>query len=187
MSGSSAFALLTLKAGPPTAYSVMIVLTRGEESGACADVGGMWSEACAETRLEAWTDFFTQMSLEDPSIPGDFAEAITVDLSRHDPITERDDGGELVHDPTAQVWLDEPGRGALVAFNAGDGDLTSDETQWALDLVLQEPELFGLPNIDGPQEVWGSYWYAGDTTECAVYPHPDHRAIADYLTQVSGL
>ncbi|UJH69697.1 hypothetical protein [Ornithinimicrobium sp. INDO-MA30-4] len=95
------------------------------------------------------------MSLEDPSIPGDFAEAITVDLSRHDPITERDDGGELVHDPTAQVWLDEPGRGALVAFNAGDGDLTSDETQWALDLVLQEPELFGLPNIDGPQEVWG--------------------------------
>ncbi|MBW8172649.1 hypothetical protein K0651_06240 [Ornithinimicrobium sp. Arc0846-15] len=52
-----------------TTFTVMIMLTRGEASGACVDVGGKGSEACADARLSSWVEFFTQMSQHDPTIP----------------------------------------------------------------------------------------------------------------------
>lgn len=166
----------------PDAYKIMVVLTHGEESIYCDAVGGRWSDTCATARLDSWRTFFTRMAQSDASIPGDFGAVNEVDLTDQQPVLERDDDGELVRDPVAQVWLDKSDRGALIAFNSGDGDLTEGETTWAVDLVLNQPDLFGLPDPASDTQAWGAYAYSGSEPGCAQYPNTDHKIVATVLS-----
>lgn len=168
------------------ASTVFVLMTRGEQSGYCDSEigGGRWSQQCSQARIDSWLAFFERMGETDPTIPSDFADPVHVaDLDPQAASPMRDDGGTLVPSTSADVWHDADGRGSLVAFDLGDGDLTTAEVEWAVRAVLDDRETFGI----GDQPVGrmlGAYSYAGDAAGCFPYPHPDHAAVADVLADV---
>lgn len=184
----------------PHRYTVFVLLTEGEQTGFCEPEGyavghqpdvepaaqpvpvGKWSPECSEARLHSWRGFFEDMSAADPSVPGRFEE-----LGRKGPFPadaallcrQDDPGTTCTSDTGAQVWRDTEGRGALVVFNLGDGDLTEDEVTWALSTVRSHREELGL-DTDLPEAavIGASYAHDEDHAEgCFPYPHPDHEAV----------
>lgn len=167
------------------AYTVFIVMTRGEESVHCdsATGGGRWTDSCQEARLDAWVSFVEQMGKSDPSLPSMWPQEPdqVTGLVSSDVVLSRDDDGRSVAPADPLVWLDEQDRGALVAFDLGDGDLTAQEVRWAAQQVVQDPTLFGLHDQQ-PDRVLGAYYYDGHAPGCFEYPRKDHGAVADVIT-----
>lgn len=168
------------------ANTVFVLMTRGEQSGYCdSDVGGgRWTEQCSQARIDSWLSFFAQMGESDPTIPSDLGEPERVeglDASDADPM--RDDGGTLVASTIADVWHDAEGRGSLVAFDLGDGDLTPAEVEWAVRAVLDDRDAFGIGDLPVGRML-GAYSYDGAVDGCFPYPHPDHAAVASTLASV---
>ena len=188
----------------PDDYTVFILLTRGEETGFCnpetyessgyqpgvelpasPEPTGKWTESCEDARLNSFTRYFTDMSAHDPTIPGDFGQPTVAG-----PFPEEgahpcrdDDGVECAHsNATAEVWLDELERGAIVAFDLGDGDLTEAEVVWAVSSVLDDPSLVGVDDSRSSAGVIGTF--ANIDELCTRYPHPDHVAVHDALWTV---
>ncbi|GAA3588968.1 hypothetical protein GCM10022198_10930 [Klugiella xanthotipulae] len=187
------FEAWSLVENSPDNYKVFITVTRGDETGYCTpasqayQVGlekaptpkptDKWTASCDNARLNSWLSFFTDMSKTDPSIPGSWAAGTTVGpFPANGTAISRVDGSTTVTDRSAKVWVDTQGRGAAIAFNLGDGDLTAAEVTWAVKTVRDNRTALGinstLPNwnlvTSFANSVYGS---------CAVYTHPDHRAI----------
>jgi hypothetical protein len=81
------------------------------------------------------------------------------------------------------VWLDGQGRGALVSFNLGDGDLTSHEVAWAVKTVQHNREALGIESTrPNGAIIGGSFFNRGRA--CVSYPNPDHRAVQKALRDV---
>lgn len=169
-------------AGREDTYTVFVLMTRGEQSVYCDSEtgGGRWTDTCVEARLASWTGFFDQMGQHADSLPADFPDepATVTGLDTGDVEIGRDDDGLITVNPDALVWQDADGRGALVAFDLGDGDLTEAEAAWAAGQVVADPGAFGLLERD-PDRVLGAYYYPGDAEGCFPYPHPDHAAVAE--------
>lgn len=179
----------------PDLFKVFIVLSRGEQSSFCdhvdgglqaasgelppaTPVSGRFTESCADSRLASWRSYFTDMATVDPYLPGDFGPVVRtrqfpsngVDVCRID-----NTDGCSIRDLSADVWVDQQGRGVLVSFNLGDGDQTPEEIDWAIDTVLANTAEFSIPNLT-VRGMLGGYSNV-DNPDCAVYDHPDHAAV----------
>lgn len=167
--------------GREDAYTVFVLMTRGEQGSYCDSPtgGGRWTATCADARLASWTGFFAQMGEHDATLPSDLPEEPDAVRGRATAGVQigRDDDGTVTVDTDALVWRDAEGRGALVAFDLGDGDLTEQEATWAVEQVIADPGRFGLLERE-PDRVLGPYYYPGQDPGCFPYPHPDHAAVA---------
>ncbi|GAA1926503.1 hypothetical protein GCM10009775_18370 [Microbacterium aoyamense] len=188
----------------PDEYKIFVSLTRGDETGFCepdiretslqADLGerapdpdppGRWTPECMEARQNSLLGYLTQMSESDPTIPGDFG-AMTeyTDLPAEGVEICHDDDGVRDCDAslrTARVWKDAAGRGAVVFFDLGDGDLTQDEAAWALQTLIANRDTWGLD----PARVGAMIGaFANEGHSCYSYPHPDHVAVHQVLWNV---
>lgn len=182
----------------PDLYSLVVLLTRGEQSGFCEPEGvasgwqeglepapepipdGRFTDACAEARIASFTNFFRDMGQVDDTVPSDFGPArVTAPLPDPERVVCRlDEGEECITNTTVEVLEDARGRGALLIFDLGDGDVTEAEVAWAVHSVLNVfvPEL--LPETTRVAGIIGGY----STPEagfpgCFSYPHPDHLAV----------
>lgn len=177
----------------PANYPVFIVLTRGEETGFCtpggasglqtgrgeaAPVGnpyvGKWTTACKRARLGSWHAFLDSMATMDrelPRAPG-LRGTFTGDGLAGSRAPSRSDEGRVVESRSFRVWANE--KGARVAFDLGDGDLTPEEVTWAIQTVRKNRgSLF--PKLPEYGVIAASYRNADP--RCEIYDHPDHRAV----------
>ena len=186
----------------PDNYKVFITATRGEETSLCepgnynaalqASLGetaqspspaGRWTTSCVAARQESQIRFLTQMSSADASIPGSFGTKATVGpFAANGASLCRSDNGVnscSAAQRTADVWIDSQGRGAVVSFDLGDGDLNAAEVAWTVATVRDNRGALGinssLPNFN----VVGAF--SNTTTACVAYPHVDHRAVHQAL------
>lgn len=182
-----------------SAYTVFVSFTRGEQTWRCepdvyaqtydpllgelpASVApdGRWTASCETARIDSTLGFLTQLGETLPSLPSEFGARQTwvapvdgVVLSRLDDTTVIDDASTA----TVDSWIDAQGRGAVVRFNLGDGDLTSEEVDWALRTLLSSRGELGLNTtlpIDG---IIGPYWSDGQVEGSASYDNGDHEAV----------
>lgn len=188
----------------PDAYTVFIMLTRGEETRFCEpdtyaaegyDEGleppaepqpeGRWTASCTRARLASWVTFMEAMAAEDPGLPGDFADPVTAGpfAAAGTRICRHDDDRELCGQDqrTGKVWVDSSDRGALVSFDLGDGDLTADEVAWALETVRDHREDLGLDTELPESGIIGASFANRDHPDCFAYDHPDHHAVHEAL------
>ena len=191
----------------PDDYKVFILMTRGESTGYCTDIGideavitgailptpfpqGKQTTSCEKARINSWVNYFKDMSAADPTLPGDFGPVFStspfarngVDLAREANV---DAGGGKWVDSQAQVWVDKEGRGALVNFDLGDGDLTPAKVAWAITTVMQQRSYLRLNTTLPNDGIYGAFSNAVSGGGCAVYVHPDHLAVADALRTVN--
>ncbi len=184
----------------PDQYSVIVYLTRGEETGFCEpDIAGTayqpgleapatpepegrWSDSCERARIASALAFFSDMADRDSTVPGDFAEPIVAGPF-DDPrnvVCRVDDGEECnSSNRSASVWADRDGRGAVVFFDLGDGDLSAEEAVWAISVVLHQRAALGLESTPPVAGLVGGF--ANDSSHCFSYPHPDHLAVHEAL------
>lgn len=168
----------------PGTYTVVVSLTRGENTSRCDDLDrylqsdlgerppqprpeSRQSPSCAQARSDSWAAFLTDagsLTREVRLGPGATAEGMAVSDPRW--------GGE------AQVWQGrDSGR---VLLSLPDGALTEGDVVAAVEAVL---ELRGtaLPDLPVERVVLASYWRPTDQetggTGAFVYEHPDHRAV----------
>lgn len=195
-------------ADTPGTFKVFVLMTRGESTYHCEPVGyqlsvlagatpaavtplGMRTASCEQARLASWVGYFTAMSAADPSLPGDFSPPVTTSafpahgaqLSREPRALEHAKPGTATQpfaDTTAQVWTDKQGRGVLIDFDLGDGDLTSAKVTWAMRTVLDNRAEFGIDPALPDDGLVGAYSNLGDSG-CFVYRHGDHAAVAAAL------
>jgi hypothetical protein len=193
----------------PANYTVVISATEGEQTGYCVpsvyrSAGwqkgkeppadpvprGRWTESCAQARIHSWLGFFRDMGKSDPTIPstlryagrkGPFP-ADGTSICREDTLAPARPcrPGDTV-DRRARVWLDTRGRGALVMFDLGDGDLTPAEVTWAVRTVQRHRGALGLDTRLPGREVIGAYANKRDHA-CFIYAHPDHLAVRAALS-----
>jgi hypothetical protein len=158
----------------PANYKVFILMTRGEQTGYCTP---KWTEECADRRVDSLLGYLTDMSAKDPALPGDFENlgergpfpANGVNLTRVDDTS-------YAAKRTAEVFRDRQGRGAVVVFDLGDGDLTEAEAVWAVKTTRDNRGALGLNTTLPNWNLLGTYYnknYAG----CFQYPHPDHYSV----------
>jgi hypothetical protein len=167
----------------PSNYKVFILLTQGEQTAYCGSI--KWTQQCKDERITSWLSYLTQMSQTDTALPGDWDAPRDVTLPARGYSLTVDNGAGLVPASTsARVWADKRGKGAAVVFDLGDGDLTRQEVKWAIESVRDNRAAMGindtLPNWNALGAYWNSY-YPG----CAVYTHPDHRAVHEALWNYS--
>jgi hypothetical protein len=182
-------------------YKIFVVATRGEETNACAPANfgdlqqtnlgelapsptpsGRWTPSCADARMNSMLDYLTAMSAQDPTVPGSWSAprdvgpfpAVGVSLCR-------DDGGTQVcgnAQRSARVWLDTQGRGAVVSWDLGDGDLTQPEVEWALRTTIAERPALGLPHQRVHNIVGG---FANRVYGCYLHGAEDSRSVNQTL------
>lgn len=171
--------------GREDSATVFVLMTRGEESSYCDSEtgGGRWSDTCESERLSSWVGFFEQMGESDETLPADFPDdpETVSGLDAGSARIGRDDDGSTTTGREALAWPDADGRGGLVAFDLGDGDLTAAEVEWAVEQVTEDPGRFGLDE-QAPDRVLGAYTAPDDARDCFPYPHPDHAAVAEAIT-----
>jgi hypothetical protein len=196
------FQMWSLMADTPDEYKIFVSLTGGEETGFCEpeilagalqeDLGeiaptptptGRWTSSCEQARHESLLGYLTQMSEEDPSIPGDFGEPTVFGPLPADGLEVcRDDDGDVRCDEAVRevrVWEDAEGRGAVVFFDLGDGDLTPEEASWAIRSVIDRRGEWGLDAENRVASILGAF--ANVESPCFPYPHPDHIAVHEAL------
>lgn len=142
----------------PGNYQVFALMTQGEASGYCVANGGKGSQECKDKRLASWLGFLTDMSAADPSIPGDWLAPVT-----YQGVT---------------AWVDAQGRGAAVAFDYGDGNLTEAEVVSAMRFITNPANraVLGINATLPNYNMLGSY-YNRSYKGCVTYAHADHYAV----------
>lgn len=151
-------------------YKVFIVATRGESSGYCDDAGFYTPEACKAGRLQMFRNYLTQMSYTDPTIPGSFSWTPSVS-------TYMPSNGVAVSSTRVDVWVDSQGRGAIVAYDLGDGNLTADEVSWAVKTTKNYRTTLGINSYLKNYNLIGAFSNIHNEYGCHIYNHPDHRAV----------
>lgn len=179
---------------------VLIYATRGESTKNCNPDGveyvgmlapvprpeGLGTDSCEKARINATLGFLNGMSTNDSTIPGDFEHygkigplpTLGYQICR----TDFDETScNTVDTLSADVYIDRQGKGTVIMFNGGDGDLTEPEVNWMLKTVRETPEKLGLnPNIRFT-ELIGASFYNSDYPNCFYYAHPDHLAVTNTM------
>ncbi len=190
----------------PDDYTILVSLTRGEETRYCEpenlhealqeDLGevppiptptGKWTAECEKARINSLLGFLESMGNVDSGVPSTFDAPKTV-VPAPEPADETicrvdDDMTECTQaQREAKIWLDTEGRGAVVFFNLGDGDLEVHEVAWALNSLLKNQETW----FDATRPVRSIVGSFASTPEapCYSYPHPDHLAIHEALWNI---
>ncbi|GAB3174899.1 hypothetical protein GCM10027059_47760 [Myceligenerans halotolerans] len=186
-------------------FPVFLVLTRGEQTQFCGRAfakgwqpdlepepstrpTGKWTGECRTARVDSLLSYMAGMSAEDPTIPGEFGTPRTVGpFPDEDGVTCRVNSasrtGPCEGARSAKVWEDVRGRGNVVFFDLGDGDLTEQEVTWALRTVRRHPEEFGIDPAMPEAGAVGAF--ASEHDGCFSYPHPDHVAVHRALANES--
>lgn len=159
------FQALSLIADDPSSYKVFVLLTRGEES-----KGG---------ELDTWVEQLGLHGRVDESLPSDLEP-----LGERGPFPDerntvcRTDRGEdaCTAVQTAEVWTDAEGRGAVVAFDLGDGDLTRGEVTWAIQTTKANREALGIDARVPVRGLVGAA-FANTSYDCVGFEDPDHVAV----------
>jgi hypothetical protein len=195
------FQTWSLVENTPNEYKVFVVLTHGEETQFCDPDGyrrglqaglepiptptpeGKRTLSCEQARMSSLRNYLRHMMESDPTIPGRFgAERMSAVLPLAGTAVCRDDNGVAACSDQlrrATTWVDTEGRGAIVSFNLGDGDLTSAEATWALRRVVDSRDQLGLDTGLPIRAMIGAF--ANSDSGCYPYPHPDHVAVHDAL------
>lgn len=190
----------------PDDFKIFVTLTRGEETKFCepevyvtalqeslgeaapsAAPDGRWGENCERARIESALRYFEAMSESDGTIPGDFQlpevfylDTVHAELCRMD--------GEVencgVNVAEVLVFHDTEGRGAVVFFNLGDGDLNTDRIAMAVGQLLEQRNEWSLRPDLPVSGLFGAYAHRGSVYPCFDYPHPDHLAVHDALWSI---
>lgn len=195
------FQVWSLVEDTPEDYKVFITMTHGEATTYCEPAGyarsyqpglerpadpaptGRWTSSCSRARLGSHVRYFRDMAAADDSVPGALTDLGTkgpfpadgVGLCRTDASTSCTDAQR-----TARVWRDAHGRGALVVFDLGDGDLTSAEVAWAIRTVRDHRGALGLDTSLPDSHLLGTY--ANADPACFLYPNADHEAVHTALS-----
>lgn len=180
------------------AYVVFVVMTLGEATNFCApelpgfDEGtgeaaptpapaGRNSDTCAEARYTSMLRFIEAAGEATGVVPAELGRTRTVGpLGAPDGVCRKDDTDSCTErDTEARVVTGD--RGAIVAFDLGDGDLTEEETRWALRTTIDNREALGIDASLPVERVIAAayYWDDASFAGCLAYPHPDHKAVAD--------
>lgn len=179
-------------------FKVFIYATRGENTGRCEPGAivrttgihlpspqpeGRWTKSCEDARINSTLGFLHEMSQSDPTIPGDLMYVGEIGpLPAKGAKICRTDSGETACNTTdtlsANVYADRLGRGILILFNGGDGDLTAEEIKWMLLNVRDSPTLFGMRAQTVFRELVAGSFYNESYADCFVYQHADHLALA---------
>ena len=179
-------------------FKVFIYATRGENTGRCEpgtivrttgihlpspQPEGRWTKSCEDARINSTLGFLHGMSESDPTIPGDLMYVGEIGpLPANGKTICRTDSSETACNTTdtlsANVYADRLGRGILILFNLGDGDLKEEEIKWMLNAVKEMPELFGMSSHTVFKEFVASSYYNDSFSSCFVYQHADHLALA---------
>lgn len=195
----------------PDEFKVFVLMTRGESTYHCEPAGyrlsllagvapaavaplGIRTASCEKARLASWTGYFAAMSAADRTLPGDFSAPVTtrpfptrgVQLTREARALEQGAPGATSQpftDTTAQVWIDKQGRGVLIDFDLGDGNLTAARVSWAMRTVLDNRPEFGIDPTLADIGVVGAYSNMA-ARGCFIYRHRDHAALANALRNV---
>ena len=144
---------------------------------------GRWSDACREGRIAGTLAFLDAEAQEDPTLPSGFPPADQPTAVHELPgrlpggaMPGRFDNGVPVPTSEVAVYDAANGRGTVLFFDLGDGDLTSDEVTWALRSTVAHAERLGLPDLpDGP--ALGAFFNDMPVWDCEAYAHPDHAAV----------
>lgn len=142
---------------------------------------GRGTQACKDARVASWHWFLDDMGRLDPSLP--------VEPPRIGRFCTGTAG-------CAEVWAS--GLGARVAFDLGDGNLTSPEVVAAVGALRANRAAWEIPVLPEAGVLTGYYnetpysdWEelnrpsggvaAFATVNCSVYEHPDQKAISDVV------
>jgi hypothetical protein len=164
------FQALSLVQDDPSSYKVFVLLTHGEES-----KGGGLDALVERLGHHGRVDESLPSDLEPLGTRGPFLDETNVVCST---AGEADDCTAV---RTAEVWAGD--RGALVAFDLGDGDLTRREVAWAYRTVKFNREQLGLE----PGPVIGSLVgaaFANRAYDCVPFDDPDHRVVHEVLYEI---
>jgi len=174
----------------PANYKVFILGTKGEESGFCVTPRegthpdpvptptGKWTTSCAQARINSFLTFTKKMSQSDPSIPGDWQALGSKGAfpANGATLNRNDNGTVYAASRSADVFVDRQGRGAVISFNLGDGDLTEQEVKWAIQTTMNNRAALGINTTLTNYNILGTY-YNNSYTQCVKYPHPYHYAV----------
>lgn len=159
------FQALSLVADDPSAYTVYVLLTRGEES--------------RGANLGTWVEQLDRHGRVDESLPAHLEP-----LGERGPFPDehnivcRTDRGEddCTAVQTAEVWTDAEARGAVVAFDLGERDLTRGEVTWAIQTVKGNREALGIDTRVPVRGLVGAA-FANTSYDCVRFEDPDHVAV----------
>ena len=179
----------------PDIYKVFIVMTKGEQTGFCDSPGfdegtgeappfpwprGKWTPSCEAARQNSFFDFMTGMASRDNGLPSSFAfEGVKGPFDSLGHAICRHDEGGCISDLTAEVWTSSAA--AVVWFNLGDGDLTTEEVEWAIATVRDNRSALGIDSsLPDHNLIGASFWNIGHR-DCFIYEHDDHYAVQEAL------
>lgn len=175
----------------PDTYKVFIMLTRGEQTAYCTTPGydagtgeaepspwpaGRWTASCEEARQNSFFRFLAGMAEVDSGLPREFNfEGVKGPFDSRGQTICRYDDGDCIADLTAEVWTSP--QAAVVWFNLGGGDLTTDEVAWAIRTVRDNRSALGIDSSLPSHGLIGASFWNMDYRDCFVYPHEDHRSV----------
>lgn len=150
---------------------------------------GRWTETCRRARIASTLAFLDGEAAHDPALPGGFPSVdeptsshVMPGRTRGGALPGRVDNGVAVPTSEVLVYAAANGRGTVLFFDLGDGDTTPSEVEWAMRTVRTRADELGLPDLpDGP--AIGAYRNGTPAWDCALYDHPDHRAVHVALDQ----
>lgn len=144
---------------------------------------GRWTSTCSTARIESTLSFLEAKAAADSTAPGNFPSAgspsgtfsFSGNTSAGIP-PRREDNGNTYTSRTARVYNATNGRGKVIFFNLGDGDLKKEEVRWAIAAVRANKSALGIPNY-GERNALGAFRNNVSGIGCDVYDHPDHASI----------
>lgn len=182
---------------------VHLFLTSGEQSAFCepdlpgldAATGerppeptpeGRFTDTCRQARGTSTLRFLAAMHDHDPASPVADPEARTAGPFPTDGAKLcRYDGDDTCVEVSPTVAVHESPDGAPVLFvDLGDGDVTVEETEWAIRTVVDHRDELGI-DPDRPLGDLVAASYANvDQPGCWTYDHPDHVAVSTAVRTV---
>jgi len=183
----------------PTRYPVLVVLTQGEKTGACAG-GGLQAErgerapspqpfaakltpTCAAERVDSLLAFLHDMGAVDPRWLSlrDRGEHVATDAPSDTPTALAPSPcptpPACARDATYHLWVGDTA--ALLVFDLGDGDVTTADVVWAIATTRHARGAFPT-QIEG--DIVGMGYHNTIDTNFVGYDHPDQNAIRTVLT-----
>lgn len=178
---------------------VHVFLTQGEQTAFCEarlpgfdeTIGerppepvpdGRFTDTCRQARINSTLRFLERMADVDPSSPVAESEPVVAGPFPTDGATLcRFDGDDECIPVSPTVDVHTADGAPVLFFDLGDGDLTSDEVEWALRTLVTQRDALGLDPSRPLGGLVAASYATRDGSDCYVYDHPDHLAVAEVV------